>query len=318
MIIIEAAVKIIAYLLIFVGIWLLSYPFWIDTYRLQVQKSRLRRHRYGVDSYQVITNRKYNPLNEHIRNLIFSLSKERHEYKIWSFYVISVSLFIITISLLVLLGEKTLLSFILALIIGLIPYGYYQFRLINTRLKASLAFMKEYHIFMQLYQNYKDVYLGVKEATQKIRDRRLRMAFRRVLSSLEKDRTEKSFEEVMHLFAYTVGSSFANRFANLLIKAYRDNVDISEALFDLNIDLRKREKDMATLKTKRTETIILGFLPLAILPLFIWVIYKVFMMYSTTFVLEQKNIFTGFIISFILAIVSALSSYLLSKPRADL
>lgn len=315
MVIIEAAVKIIAYTLIFVGIWRLSYPFWIDSYRLQVQKARLRKHVTLANARA--EERKSNRLHQHIQSLVFALSKRNGKQKVWNFYYITLGLFISTLCMLILLGEGLFLSMSFATFIAVIPYGLLRFRLASIRVKASHAFMKEFHVFLQLYQQERDVYFSVMEASQKIRDKRLRLAFRRILSSMQKERTEEAFRGSMNLFAFTVGSSFAARFSSIMIKAYRDQVDVSEALLELHVDLRKREKDISQLKTKRMETILLGFMPLGLLPLYLWIGSKMLVIYSTAFVFDQTNMITGFIISLLFAIASALAAYLLSRPKAD-
>ena len=75
---------------------------------------------------------------------------------------------------------------------------------------------------------------------------------------------------------------------------------------------------MEALKTKRMETVILGFMPIIFVPIFIVMAYRVTMMYQASTLLEQTSSLVGLIAATFLAIASALGSIIMSKPRADL
>jgi Flp pilus assembly protein TadB len=312
---IEAIVKIIAYNLLFLGIWRLTYPLWIDSFRLQKRRRSLRKLNQSYSSNQ--NKKKRSRIHKHIRYLVLSLAKDSNEQRVVNFYASSISLFVLTFTMLMLLLKTFVLPMFVAIWVASLPYIWLRFRLANMRIEASLAFMKEFHIFFQIYQQYKDVYHTVMQTVKDTKDKRLQMAYRRLLSTMQKERTEEAFMEAAQLFSYSVGTSFSARFANLLVKAYREQVDISEALLDLYKDIQKREKDIAALTTKRMETVILGFMPIIFLMIFVWISFRIFMMYSTQFILNHINL-AGFVIALILAIASALSAYLFRKPRADI
>jgi hypothetical protein len=313
---IEVAIKILAYLLLFFGIWKLTYPLWIDQYRMKSRSIRLsKRKKASVQDKRSFSDKAF---FSHIRKLIFSQAKNPNEYKVWNFYGLSIVLLVTTSFSIILVTGQIVMGILIGIMFMLIPYSLLRFHSKNARLSSALAFMQEFHLLLQGYQRHKDVYQMVFETTPAIRDKRLRITFNRLLSSLQKDRTESSFMEAVHLFSYSIGGSYAARFSNLLIKSYRDQYDVSEAMMDLYKDLRKREKDMAALKTKRMETILLGFMPAVFLPVFIFTAYRMTMMYSNSFILKHNNSFIALIFSIVLAVISALSSYLMSKPRADL
>lgn len=313
---IEIAISIIGYSLLFYGVWQLSWPLLMDARRFRIRSQRLRKNqRKEQEKFDKMMK---HPLFVHIRRLVFSLSPDTNEHRLWNFYGVTGSLLVtvtLTISFLTKRYDFALLAGLLA---ATLPYMILRYRIMSVRLDGSLAFMKEFHIFMQLYQKNKDVYHTIFEVTQTLHDKRLRMNFQKLLSSMQKDRTEEAFIEAVQLFAFSLHSTYAVRFTNLLVKAYRDNADIIEGLMDVHRDLRKRERDMEVLKTKRIETVILGFMPLVFIPIFIFMALRVTMMYKMSFLMEQSASLIGLIIAAFLAVASAMGSLMMSKPRADL
>lgn len=313
--IVEVLFKVIGYLLIFIGLWKLAWPLLRDSRRFRLRKNRLRK--IQRNNQQLQTKKRKRPIFVHIQKLVYALSKKDADQRLSYFYGMTVGSFVVTLTTLVLLVKSFVFPILIALIIASLPYVFLRFRLANLRIEASIALMKEFHLLLQSYQQNKDVYHTLMAVTPEFRDKRLRNAFQRLLSSMQKDRSDEAFREAVQLLAFTVGSSFAARLANLLIKTYRDQVDISEALFDLHQDLQKREKDMSAMKTKRMETIILGFLPVVILPVFVLMAYRMSMQYSMSHMLDNSNALITLILAFVLSVISALCAFLFSKPRAD-
>jgi len=314
-IVIEATIKTIAYVLIFLGISWLVYPLIIDFYRLQKRSYRIKKQSNSLLSEEI--NKRKNRLHEHIKLVVESLAKSSDDKVVLNFYLLTLVMFVATFMVLFIILKLIVFPLLIAFVVSAMPYVWKRFKLAAKRLEISYAFMKEFHIFLQAYQHNKDIYHTMVETVKNVQDKGLKLAFMRVLSNMQKERTLSAFQDSMKLFMFTINTSFGTRFANLLTKEYRDNVDISEALLDLHVDLRKREKDMSTLKTKRMETIILGYMPLAILPIFLVLGKKMSVMYSTSFILAQKESLIFFMIALVVAIISAMSAYLLNKPNAD-
>lgn len=312
----EIFITIIGYGLLFYGIWLLSWPLLMDARRFRVRSQRLRKNQRK--EIEKLNNVKKHPLFLHIRKLVFSLSADTNEKRLWNFYGISIALLIAVTFSIGVLTSRYDLAIVGGILMAFMPYAFLRYRIMGVRLDGSLAFMKEFHIFMQAYQKNKDVYHTVYEVTHLLHDKRLRMNFQKLLSSMQKNRTEEGFLDAVQLFAFSLNSSYAIRFTNLLVKSYRDNGDIIEGLMDIHRDLRKRERDMEVLKTKRIETVILGFMPLIFIPIFIFMALRVTMMYEMSFLVQQTTSVIGLIIAAFLAIASAMCSLLMSKPRADL
>lgn len=311
---IEILVKIIAYSILAIGVWQLVVPLIYDYWVLKRRSSRVRK----FQKTHVVVEKEPNKFHQHIRILVFSISKRPSEQKVLNFYGISILLFVVTTSIIVFLTGEYGVAILSGFMLMIMPYSLCRFRLAEIRAKASYAFMQEFHQLLHLYQSHKDVYRLVSNASIHIRDKNLRMAFVRLRSSMEKVRTTEHFIEAVQLLSFTIGSSFAARFANLMIKSYQENANVSEAILDLHTDLRKRERDMSVLKTKRMETIILGFMPVIFVPIFIFAAFRMTMLYEFNYIIQQTNSLILLVISVVLAVVSAMSAYLLSKPKADL
>lgn len=316
MMIVEILIKMIGYSFLFFGIWRLSWPLLMDARRFRVRNQRLRKVQRKEE--EKLKKAFQNPLFIHIRRLIFSVAPDMNENRLWNFYGLTTSLFFTSLISIGFLTNRFDFGLLIAIGVASIPYVLLRYRMTGIRLDGSLAFMKEFHIFMQAYQKNKDVYHSVYEVTETLHDKRLRLNFQKLLSSMQKDRSESSFIEAIHLFSYSLGSTYASRFTNLLMKSYRDHADIIEGLMDINRDLRKRERDLEELKTKRMETIFLGFMPLIILPIFIVITFRLTVMFQTSVILQQTDSLMLLIFIVFLSVICALCSFVLSKPRADL
>lgn len=310
----EIVFKLTSYVLLFLGISWLVQPLLSGFYKLRKRSYRIKKQ----SSAEIKLNVKTIKIHEHIKLLVNATAKTADDNAVINFYIFTTVLFSTTLIVLYMVTQSIIISVFLAVFIGILPYMAKRFQLAGKRMEISYAFMKEYHIFLQSYQHNRDVYHTMVDTVQSIQDKKLKFAFMRVLSNMQKDRNIESFQESMKLFNYTVNTSFATRFSNLLIKEYRENVDISEALLDLHVDLQKREKDMASMKSKRMETIILGYMPICVIPIFLIMGRQMSIMYSTSAMFAETINVVLFMIALIVAIISAMSAYLLNKPNADI
>ncbi|MEK6190607.1 MAG: hypothetical protein N2A99_06425 [Carnobacterium alterfunditum] len=314
--IIEALIKTIAYSMLFLGIARLVFPLMKDFFRLQKRTYRIKKVSHSTESGSI--KKRTNKLHEHIEMVVKALAKRNDENAVMNFYLLTGVLVIATTIVMFVLLHSIPYAFLIALAVAVMPYVWKRFQLAGKRMEIAYAFMKEFHILLQAYQTNKDVYHSLVQSVKSIKDPKLKFSLMKVISSMQKDRNLYSFQESMKLFVFTVNTSFATRFANLLIKEFRDNVDISEALLDLHVDLQKREKDMASLKTKRMETIVLGYMPLAIIPIFLLMGRQMTIMYSSSQMFEDRGSVLLFTLALFVAIISAMSAYLLNKPNADI
>lgn len=316
MMILDVLIKGMAYLVMFLGIWGLSWPLLMNARRFHVRKKRLRKTQRQEEEKLKRVMR--HPFFLHIRKMVYSVSPDTNERRLWNFYGMTLSLFVTTLLSISVLTQRVDVGLFFGIFTATIPYILLQYRITSIRLDGSLAFMKEFHLFIQAYQKNKDVYHSIYDMTETVHDKRLKLNFQKLLSSMQKDRTEEAFLESVQLFSFTLRSTYGSRFTNLLVKAYRDNSDISEGILDIHRDLRKRERDMEALKTKRIETVVLGFMPIVFIPIFIIMALRVTVMYDTAFLLQQTASLIGLIAAIFMAVASALGSFIMSKPRADL
>lgn len=315
-ILLEAVIKISSYILLFLGISRIVRPLLMDYYRLRKRSYRIKKQSSSNLSNQF--SKRTNVLHSHISLLVKTLSKKHDDGAVANFYILTVVIFAASFVVMSIILKMPLYALLVAVALAVMPYVWKRFQLAGKRMETAYAFMKEYHIFLQSYQQNKDVYHTLVDTVKSVQDKNLKFTLMKVLSSMQKDRNLASFKEAMNVFVYSINSSFSTRFANLLIKEYRDSVDISEALLDLHSDLQKREKDMAMLKSKRMETIFLGYMPLGILPILLFMGYQMSMMYETTQLFEDKGSVLMFLLAVIVALISAMSAYLLNKPSADI
>lgn len=311
---VEIVVKLIAYSILFWGVGRLSYPLVIDFLKLRKRSYRVKKQLNAMKD----EDKKTSKFHEHITVLVKSTSKNNDDLSVFNFYLLTMVLLVTTFSILFILTKAIIIALFSALSVSVLPYMFRRFQLSSKRMETSYAFLQEYHIFLQSYQQNKDVYHTMVQTIQSTQNKKLKFAYMRVMSTMQQERNLHAFSEAMREFNYTINTSFSTRFANLLIKEYRDNIDISEALLDLHVDLQKREKDMAAMKSRRTETIILGYLPLVTLPLLVYMGMQINIMYSTASVFSNPQNVVLFMVALFSALISAMSSYLFNKPDADI
>ncbi|HZH60508.1 MAG TPA: hypothetical protein VEY70_13220 [Metabacillus sp.] len=318
--ILEAIAKVIGYSCFFYGLWLLVGGFLQGHIergiRAWKRKREIKRLNQLIDIRE--NNKEKGAIYKHLELLLGSL-KSNKSVNVYNLMMLSATIFITTFIMMNLTVGDILFSFIISVGFGLQPYIFLRFKLANMRLNTSYAFLMEYHTILQNYQTTgKDIYYTMLNVVKDLESKELKKTFQKLLSSLQKDRSIKEFEKAINIFAYSINSTFAKRFAKLLSKAYLDNADISNSLMDLNNDIKKRKQDMEKDRTEKTETIILGFSPIVLLPLFIFMAYRISGVIDFKYLFFQDLPLTVFIIVILLSITSVLSAYLLSKPRADI
>jgi hypothetical protein len=320
-ILIEATVKIITYSTFCISLWLLVSRFLTDYiksgYRGYKKSRQIKRLNELNNTQKIVENQ--NVIIKHLELLLSSLSKKQNPLAVLNFILLSSIIFITTTLTLFFMLKEPLFSITVAAILASIPYIYIRFKLTSMRLSTSVAFMQEYHLFLQNYQSTgKDVYYTMRNVNADIKDKNLKMFCSKLLSSMQKDRGEEDFKRAINVFTYSINSTTSKRFGKLFELAFIENADISKSLLDLNEDIKKRKQDITKDKTQKLETILMGYASLFLFPVFIFMTSKVTGVVDYWYVFKQKAPLTLFIIVSVLSIISAFSAYLLSKPRADL
>lgn len=324
----DITVKIIGYTLILYGIWLLVGQYVIGNAFLYIQQD-IQRKRY-VKRLNRIGDLKFEEkikdasiFQNHIEKLLQSVSKksieERKRTAVNNFYILSLFLFSVSFMILFLLLKDFVVALGFGLLVMSIPYLLLRMRLTNKRMKTSMAFMNNFHIIVQAYNtNLKSAYHMVQDITETLDDKQLKTTFIKLLASMQQDRHEKDFREAIVVFAYSINSSFAIRFGNLLSKSHLTATNITLPLNDLSNDVTSRRNDLQNEKSLNVETKVLGYLPIITLPMFMFAAWRLSTMYSFWDLFNQSANLLTFLMAIVFTGISLFSVIVLTKPRSDI
>ncbi len=321
--IVEILVKVLGYTLVLYGVWRLIGQY-IVANTIKMLYRDFKRSRYSKRLHQVNKNdekkpKRINYFHEHIRLVLLSLSKTRSEkVNVLNFYVLSLFLFGVTAGVIYMLLYDVLIALAVAMFFSLMPYTILRLRLVTKRLKTSMAFMNNFHLIIQSYHSTgNNGYHMIMNLCKDIEHKELKNSFMKLLAAMQRDRHEEDLKEVVRVFAYTINSSFAIRFGNLLVKSYLYQSDISLPLKDLNQDISERKNDLEKEKSQNVEVKILGYLPIIVLPIFVFVAYKFSVLYNFWDLFTSTLPITIFIIATVYSIISLFLVLIFSKPRSD-
>jgi hypothetical protein len=309
----------------FYGLWvLLGQPFLKLSIESGLRKWRRKRSikrlnqlndTSNVEKHSIEKSKIYN----HLHLLITSTKKGERNISVTNFLIITSIIFLVTLITMYSVFEDLVFTSLISFAFATMPYLILRFKLTSKRLNTSMGFLMEYHMILQNYQSTnKNMYFTIMNLVKDMENRELKFTFIKLLSALQKERNEESFKQAVNVFVYSIDSTFAKRFGKLLIKAHIDNADISQSLMDLNHDIKKRKQDMEADKTQKVETVIMGYAPLVLHPLFFFMAYRISGVVDFWYMFTQKLPLSIYTISIILSIISVCSAYLLSKPRADI
>ncbi|GLO68275.1 MULTISPECIES: hypothetical protein [Oceanobacillus] len=317
----EVIVKIIGYTLILYGIWnLIGQYFIIKSVHYITQYVKRKRYLRRLNRVQIELeddDTEESFLNQHIKILLMSINRKKKGEPI-NFYILSLFIFGVTFMLVYL----ALNDFIISLLFGVgfmcIPYITLRMRLANKRMKTSLAFMNSFHIIIQAYNSSsKNAYHMIQSVTDTLDDKELKNTFIQLLASMQQDRYEHEFREAVLIFSYTINSSFAIRFGNLLTRAYLASSDITSSLNDLNRDITSRKNDLENEKSLNVETKILGYLPILTLPIFLFAAWRLSSMYDFWSLFNNNLNIIIFLLALVFTGFSFFAVLVFSKPRSD-
>lgn len=322
--IIELVLKVTGYSLIIYGLWLMFGDSIYSNYvRMGIRKYQAKRRIKRLYEIEKEKNKKNSKKSKsaiygHLEFLLASVSK-KHEVNVVNFIVLSLILLTVSFTLLNILIESTIFTILISMFICIMPYLILIYRLESLRQKTSYAFLNEFHIILQSYQSTeKNIYYTLLNAVDDIEDKYLKKQFRKLIASFQKERHDSNFIKHVHLFVYSINSTFAKRFGNLLIKAHIDNANIGLSLSNLNDDISQRKRDMEDEKTRKLETVMLGFSPIVTVPLVLYFAYQVTGVLDFWKYFMQSSSLNFFIITIICSVFSILIAMLIRKPRADI
>lgn len=318
--VLEVIFKAIGYSTIIYALWLLVGESFYNTYvksgiRQYQNKKRIKRLRELEK--EVSHDKKHSHLVEHLEILLTSVSGKGN-VNVTNFIMLTIIIFLVTsVILFILLGEP-LFSLIIGLLLGASPYLITLYRLEVIRQKTSLAFMNEFHIILQSYQSSsKNIYYTLLNTVQELNDKNMKRQFHKLISSFQKERQDSDFRKHVHIFIYSINSTFSKRFGNLLIKAHLENVDIGKSLSSLNDDITERKKAMEDEATEKLQTVMVGIAPIFVLPITVYFAYQLTGVIDFWYYFTKPTSLALFIVSLLLSIVSVLLALLIRKPKAD-
>ncbi|MEQ2529097.1 hypothetical protein WMO40_20695 [Bacillaceae bacterium CLA-AA-H227] len=321
--ILEVLIKIISYSLAIYGLWLLfGSPFLqgeIEAgYKNWKRKQRIKRlyqlNKVGNSKKESDTN----PLFQHLELILNAVSKNG-KVSAFNFVFLTVLIFTISMGALISFVGDLIFAILISCTFASIPYITVRFRLVTLRMNTQLAFLNEYHHLLQNYQSTgKDIYYTIMNVIKDTQDKNLKKIYQKLLSSMQKERSEGALNKAVTVFSYSINSTHAKRFAKLLVKAQIDRADISLSLIDLNNDIKKRLKDMQLAKTDKLETVMMGYLPIGLLPLVLFMAYRITGIRDFWHYFYDKATLSIFVVAICMSIISVLTAYITSKPRADI
>lgn len=318
----ETVVRIVSYCMFLYGLWvLIGEPFLKESIESVYKNWKRKRKIKRLDELKITKqeNVERTKIISHIELLLNSISiKSKNFINAYNFIALTGIIFITTFLTLAFLIQDVLFAILVAVVLSVIPYLILRFKLTTFRINTQYAFMMEFHNVLQNYQsNNRDMYYTLMNVIKDTQDKKLKKIYMKLLSSLQKDRSENEFKQAVYMFSYAINSAFAKRFSKLLMKSQIDRADITQSLMDLNSDIKKRKQDIQKEKTQKLETVILGYLPVILFPIIFFAAYKTLSLVNFWSIFRQPLPLTVFMIAIVLSVFSVLSAYIFSKPRAD-
>lgn len=319
-IIIEILFKILGYSLFIYGLWRLVGESILTYVKIGFRNYKTRRklkrlHEINLQKERKIKKSKFMERVE----IVLSTISNNENVNAQNFVMLTVILFLVSTVTLYFLIYDIFFSVLIGFVLGLSPYLINFYRLEVLRLKTSLGFLDEFHVFVQNYQeSQNNVYYTLLNSMNDIRDKHLKRQLGKLISAFQKERSEEEFRKHVHVFVFAINSTFAKRFGALLIKAHLDNVNIGRSIIDLNNDIAERKKGMEEEKTNRLQSVMLGFSPIFVLPIVVFMAIQVTGVLNFWTYFLKPPVLVLFILSVILSVISVLLALLLRNPKADI
>lgn len=322
--VIDIAIKLVSYSLILYGLWLLvGAPFLsaeLSHGMIMYKKNRRVKRIQGLAARKDRSEQKaHSRLYRHLELILSSVKKKEQDTAVFNFLFLCATIFGVSFILLLMsIHDPALSVFISSLLAGL-PYFFIRVKLTAIRSRTSLIFLNDFPIILQNYQSAnRDIYFALSQSIPHVKNHEMQRLFMKLLNAMQLQRTRTDFENSVHVFVYSVNSTFAKRFGKLIIRAHLERSDVSESFSQLDGDIRKRKADMESEKTKNFDTVNLGFLPIATIPFAFYFAHSLSGVLDFWYFFGQKTNLTLFIIMVVAGILCVSISFLLRKPKADL
>ena len=246
----DLLVKTFCYVGYFTGLCLFIAPIIAPLIRNRIA---MRKFRTG---YINAKNSKSNKLISHLLMLISTITGKRSYSSVFVLFIVSVALFALTLVYLSLSGNFSILTVVLAIVSGCLPYFYLQLRLRSTRIAGSY---EAEGLVTELINQYKINYFNMIEAIDKTipflngYPYSKKSMFR--LSLKIKDyASDAELDEAISEFIYAIDTEWATMLGINIYMAITDGANVTESLDDILQELKTLKSVVEKDKRKNNES----------------------------------------------------------------
>lgn len=239
-------IYLFAYFGLFIGTWLLIYPMIKPLFY-----SRRIRRRFRENS---LANQRETNKSKGIKHLEMLLSvtlNNKTPYAIYTFILVSTTLFILTIIFMFNSGNQLFINLLFAFVVAVIPYLILRVKLHNIRINSSY---EANALITELNNQYKINFLNMIEAIDHTIPRLNKQpyskkALTRFSLAIKQYRNSSELEGIIKEFNYSIDTAWSMLLATNLFLSIEYGDDVRESLDDIIEDL----KDLKNISEKNKQ-----------------------------------------------------------------
>ncbi|GMK47494.1 hypothetical protein PghCCS26_46240 [Paenibacillus glycanilyticus] len=272
-------------------------------------------------------------LFSHLDLLLRSTSKSVHRHAVSQFITQSVMIFISAYVLLLMgyrggeiyqgggLKPAMLLdprALLLAILLGLLPYGYRRMRLMMIRRENSYALIDQTEKLLMKYRVpsgqadfYQSLYTLANEAEGSIK-----RTFMNMVTILQIE-GKGAIHAAVELFTYQVQGSWSRQLGVLFIKAAKEGRNIEKALEKVHSDMVESKRIVEEEKSQYSDSILMGFFPIVLVPIAIFGINAMFDGAILKIIFQYPKAFQALVLCVLSIPTGLVTSFILSKPKIE-
>ena len=155
------------------------------------------------------------------------------------------------------------------LMLGSLPYLLLSMRLVSVRMKARVHFLPAVEVYYQYYvmAEGRNIRKALKDV---LREQRILYTIRPLFEQLHRNlSTQRDIDESFRIFAASLGHQWGMYFSNILRVGLEEGVNVSEALKELILDMRKSQRADQVERNRLLEIRIANFTPVVFLGAFL-------------------------------------------------
>lgn len=207
------------------------------------------------------------PVLKHVQLLIKATNTGKTEKEITAFLIVTTFLFGFVFLFSYFNFHDLFLSIGLSLLSAIVPYLVLQVKLRKMRMEINDEFL---NLTRSLTQNYNssqfDIYRALVQTSSEVNNKTLQAVMYKLVSDLQVSGKEEELRKSIDIFIHTVGSSWAKRLGNIILKSYIAQENVLATLMMLVKQIEETEKMLKEENAASTESVLDGWITL---PLFI-------------------------------------------------